>query len=420
MVSCSKESINNSETGIQGEVSLSIDKTNMPSSVQTITVSLSREGYDTIVESRGVDDQTILQIVVNNLDVGIWKVDVEALNGGGDVIYSGSANVEVTEDNTTVVNMELNSGTSGTGNILLVVSWPFQTNLIDYANNPILTRSGDSMDRYGVYESSLLKDEDGYHMWYTGYHGNDIAYIFYAHSDDGLAWERPVNTPVIYPGGDDSWDDQAITAGPVIKANGMYLMYYSGRISRLGLWHVGLATSQDGLVWEKYNNPVLLGEEGDWDYRVSASAVEKVGDQYFMYYTGISENGDYNIGLAMSDDGLSWTKHSGNPVLSATLSWEGSGVYWPAVYKNGDKYKMIYMNKFGPVSGFGEAVSNDGINWAKNYNEPVFTSSNTTNNWDQILYPSVLVEDNKLNLYYSGYISSLNEKYICYASADLD
>jgi predicted GH43/DUF377 family glycosyl hydrolase len=401
-------------------VILKLDRSTIPGDVKTIQITLSREGYNSIVGTEDVSQQTVLEIAFNTLDVGTWRLNANAMNDSSVVIYSGSAEVEVIEDQTTIVNLTLKRVPGRTGNILLIINWQMEGEYTDYIDNPILSRTGNDIDRFGVYESMVYKFGGEYQMWFTGYRGDDTSYIFHANSFDGYTWQRITYSPVIYPGKTGEWDEQSVTAGPVIKKDDMYLIYYHGRKSRLGQWHTGLATSQDGLVWEKYNNPVLYGEEDSWDYRVSANHVEKVGDKYYMYYTGISLEGSYNIGLTMSDDGLTWTKYSGNPVLTVNQAWEGLGVYWSTVYKTGNSYRMIYMNKNGNVSGFGEAISYDGITWAKNYDAPVFTNLNTTNNWDLILYPHAVVNGNELILYYSGYFASLNEKFICFATKPLE
>lgn len=417
---CQDELFNSSETESDGRLLLKIESTNIPDNVKQIRAILSRRGYSSIVKTEDVNQQVVSEIVFNSVVTGVWKIQVDALDSEGEVIYTGSAEVEVTERQTAVVGLTLHPVGSGTGSILLIINWPAQHRFIDNPGNPVLSRTGNTFDRYGIYESSVYSDENGWQMWFTGYQGNDVSYIFHAHSDDGFSWQRINNLPVMYPGDLGEWDEQSVTAGPVIKKQGMYMMYYHGRRSRAGTWHTGLATSQDGLVWEKYNNPVLYGEEYKWDYRVSASHLEVIGNKYYMYYTGISIEGLYNIGLAMSDDGLSWTKYAGNPILTANQEWEGIGVYWPTVYKTGDTYKMIYQNKNGNVSGFGQAISYDGLTWAKNYNEPVFTNLDTYNNWDLILYPHTVVNDNKLILYYSGYIATINEKFICFAAKNID
>jgi predicted GH43/DUF377 family glycosyl hydrolase len=138
------------------------------------------------------------------------------------------------------------------------------------------------------------------------------------------------------------------------------------------------------------------------EFQLAPSCVIKIDDIYYLYYTGI--NSPYlDIRLATSADGINWTKYSGNPILTYGQTWEGTGVYYPTVYKLNNEYVMIYMNRSG--TGFGKATSTDGINWTKDETNPFFTKNDTHNNWGygKIAYPNFIRVNNKDRIYYSGY-----------------
>ena len=106
--------------------------------------------------------------------------------------------------------------------------------------------------------------------------------------------------------------------------------------------------------------------------RVLNPTVVQVGNQYTMLYGGLPFWNNVQIGLATSSDGTSWTKYSGNPVISnagspawasfrevpATLMYENSTY---KLWFSGDNTNLYY--DAGAVSGFGYATSTDGINW---------------------------------------------------------
>ena len=62
-------------------------------------------------------------------------------------------------------------------------------------------------------------------------------------------------------------------------------MYYCGYSDEYDNWHVGYATSVDGINWEKYPQPIITGTYG-WEHQLIASSIIKLNNQYYLYYTG--------------------------------------------------------------------------------------------------------------------------------------
>lgn len=84
-----------------------------------------------------------------------------------------------------------------------------------------------SQDSFGVSRATILKEGDGYHMWYTGVSGTTQR-IFYATSSNGLAWTRRGRVlDVGPPGGTEAY---SVYACSVLHVLGMpYQMWYTGR-----------------------------------------------------------------------------------------------------------------------------------------------------------------------------------------------
>jgi len=88
---------------------------------------------------------------------------------------------------------------------------------------------------------------------------------------------------------------------------------------------VGHAISTDLRNWRVLPDALAPGTPGSWDDRAvwTGSAV-RAGRHWAMLYTATSlaERGAVQrIGLATSDDLVSWRKHPGNPVLEADARW---------------------------------------------------------------------------------------------------
>ncbi len=186
-------------------------------------------------------------------------------------------------------------------------------------------------------------------------------------------WARYPGNPVLTEGVAGSWDDHGATFASVIwdAAADEFRMYYHGFS---GSTHqIGLATSPDGLDWTKHaGNPIMTPGPGAWDGgSVRVPMVWKEGTDYHMIYTGAGSGG-MQIGYATSMDGISWTKSPANPVFNDPTWAHGETENW-GVMKVGNEYQMWYSD-FG-VRQSGLAVSTDLVNWTPYQTDPIFATS---------------------------------------------
>lgn len=407
--SCSSEIVNPNLNGT-GKVILSIDKINAPESVVNVNAYLTRENYTPINGSLNLLSDSTAEIFLDQIDAGQWHLRVDAEDDSGLVLYTGETDVEVYAGFTSQVYLTLSPTGAGVGSIYIHVTWggPVTNNWIDYLYNPIISSSRNYYDFYGVTQPQVLYENGLYRMYYFGIASSAQKYVLYAESNDGIQWHHPVQNPILNPGAYGTWDSWAVHPGAVFKDDdNVYKMYYYGYSDQYNQWHIGLATSSDGINWEKHPQPILFGTSG-WEYQIGSSSIIKKNGIYYLYYFGRTTP-NYRIGLATSTDGINFTKFAGNPILSNTLSWEGTGVIYPAVIKDGSILKMIYTNSTG--SGFGLATSSDGIEWTKANNNPFFTVSNTANHWaiSKIAFPFWLNLQNEWRIYYSGIAQNSNE-----------
>ncbi|MEJ5263062.1 MAG: hypothetical protein WHT45_10305 [Ignavibacterium sp.] len=409
--SCSEQSnpTNNKENG---KILLKIDRANAPSSVTLVTATLSREGFSNISATLNLQSDSTAEIFLDNISAGMWHLKVDAMNDSMIVLYSGETDVNILAGFVTNVNLVLQPTGQGTGSVHIYVTWG-GSNTTNYTwsdnpTNPVITGGNNYYDNYGIAQPVIMYDENKYKMWYYSDAGNARKYVLYAESSDGINWVKHPN-PVLVPGNSGSWDSWAVHPGSIIKENGIYKMYYSGWADQYGEWYIGLATSTDGINWSKKPNPVLY-PGSDWEYQIASSYVIKINNLYYLYYTGRNMP-FYKIGLAISNDGINFTKYSNNPILSNEMAWEGLGVLYPTIFRENNLYKMIYMNAQG--TGFGLAQSIDGINWTKDPQNPFFRKDQTANSWGiaNIAYPNVIKVNNDFRVYYSGASNSYNPIY---------
>ncbi len=405
VVGCSKTNVVSSNTdSSNGSVSFKIDKTNAPADVVAVIAYLSRENYETFTGYLNLLSDSTADISFQSIPIGAWHLKVDAINKDSITLYTGESDINIEENVLKEVHLILTPTGSGTGSVYIYVSWEDQkSNWTDFINNPIVTKDSSTYDEYGVGSSFILMEDNEYKMWYAGIGANGSAYGYYAYSADGLTWIKYSEYPILYPDTQSEWDSHHVAPGPVIKENGIYKMYYSGWKDQYGIWPVGLATSSDGIHWEKYNgNPVLSGK--DWDYAIRPQSIVKRNGIYYLFYTG---GLGYNckIGVATSQDGYNWERYSGNPIMTYDKTWEGSGVGFPSVIYENDQFEMVYQGSVQQTqsnTGFGFAFSKDGFNWVKNSSNPFFSTADCNNNWLKISFPSFIKIDNESRIYYTG------------------
>lgn len=240
----------------------------------------------------------------------------------------------------------------------------------EYNDNPVFDINPDTskFDSDGIETPTVIKDlsapsHERYKMWYAGRKLmcvpiNDHKFG-YATSPDGIHWTRYSQNPVLIPGADSSWFNSFVSSPSVILDEGIYKMWFTAPDLILngqptdGKGNIGYATSNDGIDWSIYPNPVLIaGEQLNWDSAsIAEPSVVKINNMYHMFYSALDQWGieNFQVGYAVSVDGIFWTKSTRNPVLQigSNGQWDR---YWAShpsvVYDNSDnKFKMWYTGR---------------------------------------------------------------------------
>jgi len=205
----------------------------------------------------------------------------------------------------------------------------------------------------------VIKDGGGYRMWYTG-QAKGKSWIGCATSEDGKAWKRSGDKPVLSP--ERPWEGQAVMCPHVLfdADKKVYRMWYSGG-EQYEPNAIGYATSDDGLKWAKdEKNPVFRPEpKNGWEKdRVTACQVVRQGDWYMMFYIGFADRDTAQIGLARSKDGVTdWERHPANPIIRPGKGrWDEDAVYKPYAIFDGKRWLLWYNGRRGGVEQIGVAI----------------------------------------------------------------
>lgn len=406
--SCSKELVTNPALADNqnGKILLKIDKSDAPSSVVFVRAVLSRDGFNEIKDEVNLFSDSSSDISIDSIPAGTWHLTVEALDKDTVILYSGGTDVQVLAGVTIQVNLTLYPTGNGVGNILIHIHWGTASNWRDYMNNPIITPEIVPDNPLAVSHPKIIFEEGTYRMWFTSVYNSAVTNIWYATSDDGINWELGKNSPVLNYGDENTWDSHSVQSGVVLKDINDYKMYYLGFSDQFGQWNLGLATSSDGIRWIKYPTPVVYADSNE--YQIAPGDIIKINNNYYLYYS-VRKDAYYEIRLAISSDGVNFTKYQNNPILIADKYWESYGIYNPSIIYDDNEYKMIYMNSLG--TGFGIAYSNDGKNWTKDSNNPFFELNETHDVWCQkIAYPFWRKINNKYKIFYVGNTGGYTQK----------
>jgi predicted GH43/DUF377 family glycosyl hydrolase len=277
------------------------------------------------------------------------------------------------------------------------------------SNNPVLTPTNPSWEQNHNFSPTVIKDGSMYKMWYSAHDGARYQ-IGYATSTDGINWIKNPNA-VISPR-NNGWETDVL--GPyVLKDENEYKMWFrstNGTIPNDNYhkgqerYRISYATSLNGIDWNVYPNYVLYAISGSWNSEgVAAPSVIKDGNTYKMWFSGRNSSGVWSIGYATSSNGIDWNQHVNNPIFVNNLSWEGSHVSSADIIQRNNELLMLYHA--GPVvpKAIGYATSGDGVNWVKN--SQAILELGGAGEFDSVYIgtPSVIINNNKLWMYYSGY-----------------
>lgn len=159
-------------------------------------------------------------------------------------------------------------------------------------------------------------------------------------------------------------------------------------------------------------NPVFSysGVPGTFDQmRIFSHDIVSVDGEYWMYYSGVGNGNSVQIGLAKSEDGISWQRYSSDPVFKCGDNggscltggnWSNYRVSVVSVEHVNGMFKMWFQGdnqNLSSVKRLGYATSQDGLNWTSSLLNPVFTAKEGTG----IKYDSVLKISEGYRLYFT-------------------
>lgn len=221
--------------------------------------------------------------------------------------------------------------------------------------NEVVTLSGvKSSWEEAVNRACVVKVDSAYMMWYTGqFEGKSCIGV--ASSEDGIHFEKYAGNPVLVPEG--RIERNSVMNPCVIfdERDNLYKMWFAaGETYEPDV--ICYATSQDGIHWDRHSvNPVLQRSNNEYDLKkVGGCDVHFENGQFVMYYIGYHDVDTARICCAVSDDGISWSRIKQNPVVSPSPeSWDAHAVYKPAYFRNQSEEYILYNGRVDDLERIG-------------------------------------------------------------------
>lgn len=234
-------------------------------------------------------------------------------------------------------------------------------------------------------------------------------------------WKRDTAGPIIQLGKPGEFDDTHVFAPCVAKIDETYHLWYSGSTGTVAkrVFHLGLARSPDGRVFQKHSsNPVF--RFGDDRHSVLTAtllrnpdgSVHREQGRLRMWFSSThfsGGTGHHALYESHSEDGIHWS-----PPSQALLDH----VYAPTILKDGPGYRMWYTDVSGPVWVMRLATSQDGKQW-RVHSEPVLAPQAE---WEKqnLFYPHVMKADGVYLMWYGSYWSQRRQTTAIGLAASLD
>ena len=242
---------------------------------------------------------------------------------------------------------------------------------VNISKEPIL-KLGElgTFDEFGTYPSSVIRNGNDLFVYYGGWtRCESVPFnvaIGIAKSDDGgKTFNKLGPGPVLSY----SVDEPFILSGPKIRIfnNKWYLWYIAGTKWILDngkpepVYKIRMAVSEDGLNWTKINKDLIESkvEENEAQASPDVFIYEGKYHMYFCYryssnYRG--KNNGYRIGYASSDDLINWKRDDSKAGIDISESgWDSEMISYPHVFELDKNIYMLYLGNQVGRYGFGIA-----------------------------------------------------------------
>jgi len=204
-------------------------------------------------------------------------------------------------------------------------------------------------ERNGLCAPDAIVLDGRVHLFYQTYGNGRKDAICHAVSDDGLRFRRNPTNPIFAPTG--AWNcGRAIDADVIVHGDRL-LLYWATRdpdfqVQMLGVSAAPLDSDFGRDRWTQLCDAPILKPELPWERKcIEAPALCRHDGRLFMFYGGGYNNEPQQIGCAVSDDGVRWTRLSDAPFLpnGAPGAWNSSESGHPFLFTDSDGQTHLFF-----------------------------------------------------------------------------
>lgn len=208
---------------------------------------------------------------------------------------------------------------------------------------------GADYERKGLCAPGALVRDGKVHLFYQTYGNRRDDAICHAVSHDGIHFERNATNPIFKPTGE--WNCGRAIDAEVYEFNDQYFLYFATRDPDFKIQMMGVAvapreTNFNREDWQQAVDASILYPELPWEGECVEGASITIQDgRMYMFYAGAYNNWPQQVGVAVSDDGLTWERLFDEPFLpnGKPGEWNESESGHPYIFTDTDGSTYLFF-----------------------------------------------------------------------------
>lgn len=187
------------------------------------------------------------------------------------------------------------------------------------------------------------------HLFYQSYGQFPRDFICHATSTDGLRFTHDPGNPIVQPTG--KWNNGRAIDADVVAHQGRLFLYWAtrdplGKQQMLGVSSAPLESDFSKACWTQRCTRPILAPTLEWEQDcIEAPAAVSLHDKVYLFYAGAYNCAPQQVGCAVGEDGLHFTRMSDQPLLrhGAPGTWNACESGHPYAFEHEGRHWLFYQ-----------------------------------------------------------------------------